>query len=159
MVNNYNKYAKERHKSIIEGKMPSHRFVEKPMMKSMIPDLTSKKILMLGCGTAEEVELLKEFGAVDQNLIGIDISEKEIELAKEFYPNVEFIVGDMHNLPFKGETFDFIYSSLAVHYSAEPLKVYNEVHRVLKPGGLFLFSVGHPLRWASEKKRNRRRTS
>jgi ubiquinone/menaquinone biosynthesis C-methylase UbiE len=57
----------------------------------------------------------------------------------------------MHKLPFDDGTFDFVYSSLTVHYSSEPLAVYKEVMRVLKPGGVFQFTVGHPMRWASER--------
>ena len=38
MVNNYDKYANIRHNDLINGKNPAHRFVEKPMMKSMIPN-------------------------------------------------------------------------------------------------------------------------
>jgi SAM-dependent methyltransferase len=60
-------------------------------------------------------------------------------------------VGDMHQLPFEDKSFDFVYSSLAVHYSDNPEMVYKEVYRVLKDNGQFLFSVGHPLRWASTK--------
>lgn len=44
MSNDYNKYAKERQDKLINGMMPSHRFVEKPMMRSMMPNLKTKKI-------------------------------------------------------------------------------------------------------------------
>lgn len=152
MANDYDKFAKKRQQDLINGIKPAHRFVEKPMMKEMLPNLTNKKVLMLGCGTGEEVNLLVEFGASFSNLIGIDLSNKSIEIAKQTYPDVEFVVGDMNNLPFDSNNFDFVYSSLAMHYSDNPLKVYKEVYRVLKPNGLFLFSVGHPLRWSSIEK-------
>jgi SAM-dependent methyltransferase len=57
----------------------------------------------------------------------------------------------MHKLPFDDGIFDFVYSSLTVHYSSVPVDVYREVLRILKPGGVFQFSVGHPMRWASER--------
>ncbi len=149
MQNDYDNYAKERQEKLINGMMPSHRFVEKPMMKSMMPNLKNKKILLLGCGTGEETNLLVTFGADKEKMVGIDISKESIAIAKKTYPNVEFVVGDMANLPFDENTFDFVYSSLAVHYSATPDKVYNEVYRVLKKDGLFLFSLVHPIRWSS----------
>lgn len=152
MVNDYDKFAKERQEKLKSGMLPAHRFVEKPMMKSMMPDLTLKKILMLGCGTGEETELLQLFGADINNLIGIDLSEESIKIAKETYPNIDFRVSDMNELPFMDESFDFVYSSLTIHYTKTPNKVYDEVYRVLKKDGLLLFSVGHPIRWGSMEK-------
>lgn len=151
-INDYDKFAEKRQQDLINGMKPSHRFVEKPMMKSMVSNLKNKKVLMLGCGTGEESKLLETFGASSNQLTGIDISNKSIEIAKRTYPDIEFVVGDMNELPFESDSFDFVYSSLAVHYSATPEKTYKEVYRVLKPNGLFLFSIGHPLRWSSEEK-------
>ena len=74
MVNDYDKFAKMRQNEILTGEKKSHYYVEKPMMKSMLPDLTDKRVLMLGCGTGEESIFLKEYGA--KEIIGIDISEE-----------------------------------------------------------------------------------
>lgn len=148
MVNDYDKFAKLRQKLIANGEKRSHRFLEKPMMKDMIPNLEGKKILMLGCGTGEESIYLQQFGGKD--MVGIDVSAESIKIAKETFPEFEFCVGDMHKLPFEDGSFDFVYSSLVIHYSATPDKVYSEINRVLKKEGQLLFSVGHPLRWANE---------
>lgn len=148
-INDYDGKAKERQKELLSNVNRAHSFVEKPMMKSMMPDLKGKKVLMLGCGTGEESKLLEKFKPSE--IIGLDISEPSIEIARKTYPNYEFIVGDMHELPFDDNSFDFIYSSLSIHYSSDPEKVYKEVYRVLKKDGNFLFSVGHPMRWTSEK--------
>ena len=149
MINDYDKFAKERQEQLKKGEKRPHRFIEKPMMRELLPDLTGKKVLMLGCGTGEENVLLREFGATD--IVGIDLSEESIRLAKESYPDCQFIVGDMHKLPFENNFFDFVYSSLAVHYSEEPESVYNEIYRVLNNAGRLLVSVGHPLRWACDE--------
>lgn len=149
MTNDYDKFAKMRQEEILKGEKKSHIYVEKPMMKSMLKDLSGKKVLMLGCGTGEETKLLKEYNAID--MVGIDLSETSIDIAKETYPEYKFIVGDMHNLPFEDESFDFVYSSLAIHYSSNPKEVYSEIYRVLKKDGFLLFSIGHPLRWSTDK--------
>lgn len=149
MENDYNNFAELRQVEIKKGIMKSHAFVEKPMMRSMLPDLSNKKVLLLGCGTGDETKILEEFNA--RNMIGIDLSEKSVEIAKRDYSNYTFIVGDMHNLPFADEEFDFVYSSLVLHYTKDIDVVMKEVNRVLKTDGEFLFSVGHPLRWSSEK--------
>ena len=151
MVNDYDKYAQKRQNDLINNLKPSHRFVEKPMMRDMMPNLEGKKILLLGCGTGEEAMLLNSFGADYKNIVGIDISKESINLARQTYPFVEFKVMDMNKLEFEDETFDFVYSSLVIHYSSTPESVYKEVYRVLKKDGLFLFSTVHPMRWASEE--------
>lgn len=149
MTNDYDKFAKARQEQLKKGGKWPHRFIEKPMMRGLLPDLTGKKVLMVGCGTGEEALMLQEFGAAE--IVGIDLSEESIRLAKESYPEFEFVSGDMHKLPFEDASFDFIYSSLAVHYSATPEDVYREMYRVLKDGGRMLVSIGHPLRWACDE--------
>lgn len=148
-ANNYDRYAEMRQIALKKGESLPHRFVEKPAMKKLIPDLQGKQVLMLGCGTGEESVLLEEYGG--EAMTGIDFSKESIRLANASYPMHDFTVGDMHSLAFNDNTFDYVYSSLTVHYSADPVVVYKEVMRVLKPGGIFQFSVGHPMRWASER--------
>ena len=46
-----------------KGEKLPHRFVEKPAMRKLLPNLANKKVLMLGCGTGEESLLLEELGA------------------------------------------------------------------------------------------------
>lgn len=147
-INDYDRYAARRQKALQNGNKIPHRFVEKPAMRSVLLKLAGKRVLLLGCGTGEESALLEEFGCTD--MVGLDISAESIRLARESYPAHQFMVGDMHALPFSDGEFDFVYSSLTVHYSDKPALVYNEVNRVLKPGGSFQFSVGHPMRWASD---------
>ena len=149
MINDYDSKAKERQNEILNKVNKAHTYVEKPMMKSMLKNIDLKKVLLLGCGTGDESRVLKELNA--KEIVGIDISKESIDIAKNTYPNCKFYVSDMHKLPFNDNSFDFVYSSLAIHYSKNPEKVFEEVYRVLKNDGYFLFSVGHPLRWASEK--------
>lgn len=149
MVNDYDQYAAQRQEELKKGEKLPHRFVEKPAMRKLLPNLKNKKILLVGCGTGEESILLEEFGA--GSMIGVDLSAESIRLANKSYPNHEFKVADMHKLPFDDSSFDFVYSSLTVHYSSTPLEVYREIQRILRPGGVFQFTVGHPVRWASER--------
>ncbi len=148
-VNDYDKFAKKRHYEVTNGMKKSLRFVEKPMMVSMLPDLKDKRILMLGCGTAEESEFLSKYHP--KKITGIDISEASIAIAKESYPNCDFYVGNMLDLPFKDKEFDFIFSSLAISHVEDKDKAFKELYRVLDQGGELLFSVGHPIRFATEK--------
>ena len=148
-VNDYDKFAEKRHFEVTKGIKKSLRFVEKPMMLSMLPNIEGKRVLLLGCGTAEESEMLSKYNP--KKITGIDISEKSIAIAKESYPNCDFYVGDMINLPFKENEFDFIFSSLAITHVEDKDKVFKELYRVLDDNGQVLFSVGHPMRFATEK--------
>lgn len=145
--NNYDAFAEKRQQELRNGTKLSHRYVEKPMMLGMLPSVVGKRGIMLGCGTGEESVFLREAGA--RELLGIDQSPASIALARQTYPENDFMVGDMHSLDIRDADVDFIYSSLVVHYSSDPTVVYREAWRILKPGGFMLLSLGHPLRWAS----------
>ncbi|MBI2798338.1 class I SAM-dependent methyltransferase [Candidatus Saccharibacteria bacterium] len=147
--NQYDHFAADKQQRLIKGQSLPHSYVEKPAMRKMLPDLLGQKVLMLGCGTGEESRLLEEKGAAE--LVGIDKSTVSIELAKKTYPGHTFRSGDINDLVFDNESFDFVYSSLAINYTGKPKNVYKEAYRVLKKGGKFQFSVPHPVRWASER--------
>jgi SAM-dependent methyltransferase len=126
-----------------------HTLYEKPAMYDQLPDLTDKDVLSLGCGSGEDSTYLKSKGA--SRSVGIDISQELISIAKDTHPDCEFDVMDMEQLGFASSTFDFAYSSLAIHYIEVWSEVFSEVYRVLKPGSYFLFSCGHPVYSALSK--------
>ena len=121
-----------------------HSYYEKPAMYSELPDLKGKSVISLGCGSGEDSQYLKSKGA--KRSAGIDLSKRLIDIAKKSYPECEFYVMDMEKLEFPDEQFDLVYSSLAAHYLINSLdEMLKEAYRILKPGGILLFSDGHPL--------------
>jgi ubiquinone/menaquinone biosynthesis C-methylase UbiE len=130
------------------SKSPYHAYYEKPAIYSLLPDLKGKNIISLGCGSGEDSAYLKKQGA--SRSVGIDISKGLIGIAKKEYPECEFIVGDMEDLLFDDAEFDVVYSSFALHYLPTYDKVFKEAYRVLKPNGIIVFSVGHPISAAME---------
>jgi SAM-dependent methyltransferase len=125
-----------------------HAYYEKPAMYALLPDIKGKTVLSVGCGSGEDSVYLKRQGA--QKSIGIDISNELIKIARDSYPECEFHVMDMEDIAFPDGSFDFIYSSLAIHYVQDWGKVFAQVYRILKPNASFLFSCGHPLRFAMD---------
>jgi len=87
-----------------------------------------KKCLCLGARTGQEVVALHEMGITDS--IGIDIIPQE--------PHV--IMGDIHNLDFPDNTFDFIYTNIIDH-SIDPQKMISEAERVLKMSGIMMIQI------------------
>jgi SAM-dependent methyltransferase len=151
MLDDYTKFAAEWADRIRNKKKPRHEFLEKPAMFSKLPDLEGKSVLCIGCGSGEEAQYLTERGAA--KVVGIDLSVGLIEQAKYAYPEVEFLVMDMERLDFPKDSFDFVYSSLTMHYAENWENIFNRVHKCLKSNGTFLFSTHHPVRWGAETKK------
>ena len=98
------------------------------------------KVLDLGCGNGRFFEILKDKGV---DYIGVDFSERLIEIAKKRYPQVKFQVADALNLPFPNNFFDKVYAIAVLHHI--PSKEFRqrfleEAKRVLKPGGLLILT-------------------
>jgi ubiquinone/menaquinone biosynthesis C-methylase UbiE len=129
-----------------------HSLYEKPAMYALLPDLQGTSVLSLGCGSGEDCEYLRRQGS--SQVTGIDISKGLIEIAQSSYPRCTFQVMDMEHLDFPDASFDFAYSSLAIHYLEDWSQVLGEVYRVLKPNSYFLFSCGHPVLSAMHVSKN-----
>lgn len=126
-----------------DGDSIYHAYYEKPAMRGLLPELKNKTVLSIGCGSGEDVVYMAKQGA--HRSVGIDISKQLIEIANESYPECEFHVMDQEKLTFEDESFDFAYSSLAIHYLEDWTTALREAYRVLKPDSYFLFSCHHPL--------------
>jgi len=105
-------------------------------------DLKSKKLLDIGCGFGDFLSYAeKKLG----HTYGIDLIESEVEAAKRFLPpNSEVIVAEGENLPFENNFFDFVVIKGVVHHFAEPIKVFQEIKRILKKGGRLIILEGNP---------------
>jgi len=114
-----------------------------PEMRFLFDDylMAGEKVLDLGCGNGRWFELFKE-KKVDY--VGVDFSEKLIEIAKKNYPQAKFQMTDVLNLPFPNNYFDKIYSIAVLHHIPSEefrLKSLKEAKRVLKPEGLLILTV------------------
>jgi len=96
------------------------------------------RVLDIGCGNGRLLKLLK-----DKNIdyIGVDNSEKLINLAKEKYPQNRFLVADSLNLPFPENYFDEVFLIAVLHNVPSKefrLQILKEAKRVLKQDGILI---------------------
>ncbi len=106
---------------------------------------SGKTCLDGGCGGGRFVVALAKLGA--ERVEGIDISEDAVAAARarikerglEHRAHVR--IASVLDIPFVDKTFDYVISSGVVHHTSDPKKGFDELVRVLKPGGKFFFSV------------------
>lgn len=106
-----------------------------------------------GCGIGLQALLLAEAVGPAGHVTGLDISPEFLLHAEKIVKKsglserISFEEGDVSKLPFDDDTFDWVWSSSCVGYSAslEPLPVVKELARVVKPGGSVAI-----LAWSSE---------
>lgn len=133
------------YKTLREGDANYNDLLEQPAMAKLLPDLTDKSVLDLGCGYGHNCIQFVHKGA--KKVTGIDISEKMLEVAKNESASgkIQYINMSMTDIDALSETFDLIYSSLAFHY-VEDFEVFaKSMFNILNSGGTLLFSQEHPI--------------
>jgi SAM-dependent methyltransferase len=114
-------------------------------------DLRGKRVLEIGCGAAQCSRWLIGQGA---DAVGMDLSWGQLAHSAKIDDDlgsdrVPLVQGDATRLPFTSGTFDIVCSAFgAVPFVADSAAVMREAARVLKPGGTWVFSVSHPIRWS-----------
>ena len=112
--------------------------VEQAAMLALLPDVSGQVVLDAGCGTGRYLELLKSRRA---RAIGIDRSESM--LSRVTRP-ATLIRGDLYAVPLDVSSVDAVVCALALGDVADLALAIAEFARVLRPGGLLLYSVVHP---------------
>ncbi len=102
-------------------------------------------VLDLGCGAGNDCFIARSVAGENGRIIGLDMTEAMIEKAKENagklgYKNMEFILGEIENIPLPSNTADVIVSNCVLNLVPDKKKAFSEIHRVLKPGGHFSIS-------------------
>ena len=102
-------------------------------------------VIDLGCGTGEEVLAASLLVGSNGKAIGLDMTPEMLEKAVDSSSccelnNTEFVLGDIDSLPFEDNFADAIMSNCVINHAEDKSKVYEEIFRVLKPGGRFVIS-------------------
>jgi len=112
----------------------------------LLGNLTGKRVLELGCGAGPNVVTMARQGA---HAIGLDFSAEQLaaarRLAEREKVKVDLHAGDLAELVFlRAESIDVVFSAYALALVEDLNRVFRQVHRVLKQGAPFVFSLPHP---------------
>lgn len=124
--------------------------LEKPMMMDLIRPITGKHILDLGCGDAAIGRELLDHGAASYT--GIEGSHKMAAVATKTLAdtNGQIIEQTIENWIYPQAAFDLVIARLSLHYVADLAPICTQIFHTLTPGGLFVFSVEHPVITSSD---------
>jgi len=128
-----------------ETKINANELIEIPTIKRMLPDLTGKTVLDLGCGAGGMSQYFIDCGA--KEVLAIDLSENMINLAKNLTKTdkITYKVMAMEDISTINQKFDFVFSSLAFHYIEDFDKLIHDISNLLNDNGILLFSQEHPV--------------
>jgi SAM-dependent methyltransferase len=112
--------------------------------------VAGRRILEVGAGAAQCSRWLASQGAFP---VALDVSAAQLRhgkgLDRRAGVRLPYVLADAQRLPFADEAFDLACSAYgAVPFVADSEAVMREVARVLRPGGRWVFSVTHPIRWS-----------
>ncbi len=115
----------------------------------LLGDVSGRRVLELGCGAAAAGRWLATQGA---RVVAMDLSAGMLRHASRAAATtgvrVPLVQADALALPYRDASFDVVCTAFgAVPFVADSAAVMREVHRVLRPGGRWVFSITHPMRW------------
>jgi malonyl-CoA O-methyltransferase len=114
--------------------------------KLEVVKITPEFILDAGAGTGKAIPALFNRYKKAQ-LVALDLSENMLEKSSRhggFFRSPHLVCADIERLPFADDSFDLIFSSLSMQWCNDLDAALLEAKRVLKPGGLFVFSTFGP---------------
>lgn len=110
--------------------------LEKAIVEGFLNALNSKNIYEIGCGTGHWTEFFVEKGF---SVTGMDISEKMLAVAKsKKMKNTHFELGNVLKLNKENESIENVVAITSLEFTGNQQKAFDEIYRVLKPGGYFI---------------------
>lgn len=116
----------------------------------LLGDVAGRDVLEVGCGAAQCSRWLVGLGA---RVVATDVSGGMLAAARELDVatgrTTPLVQADARSLPFADASFDVAFTAFgAIPFVPDAVRVHQEVARVLRPGGRWVFAVTHPIRWA-----------
>lgn len=99
---------------------------------------SAKSMIDLGCGEGTRLGFVSQTRGNKAGLVGVDISNTAIKLAKKKFPGITFQQADLEHLSFVDESFDLVYSAFVLEHLSDPEQMLREAIRITKSGGKLL---------------------
>lgn len=109
--------------------------IEKGLVAGLLKDVPRQPMLELGCGTGHWTEYFVTLGF---EVSGIDTSEAMLEQARRKNLAAQFRQASAEDIPFPDESFEMVSSITMLEFVDDPLRVFDQINRVLAPGGTLL---------------------
>jgi len=130
----------------------SHQNTIDPPLFELAGDVAGKVVYDVGCGNGYISRRMVREGA--REVWASDISEEMIDVAKSRYPSTGISYSVHDAARFDGMPdghFDLVVMNMAIHLMPDLNALTKGIHALLKPGGRFVFSTDHPLRYVAYK--------
>lgn len=114
---------------------------EKGKLIPLLGKIENKSIIDLGCGTGRLIAQIKRrFPNQKAQIIAVDISDEMLKITKRKFHDVDCVNADATNLPFPDNSFDIAIAAFLIIHLRDLTKVFDEIYRILRPGGIFILT-------------------
>lgn len=112
------------------------------VFQEVLRGINGGKILDVGCGSGQFIEILTGSLGSFESVTGIDVDASVLQKARSKFdgPAFRFIQASSQSLPFEPGTFDLVSISKALHHVEDDRRTLEEMKRVLRQGGHFLIN-------------------
>lgn len=152
IASEWDKISDLRHSQLNSEQDISFNYILKPYLLNNITDLDKKfnKILEIGCGTGV---LAQELVAFCNEIIGIDLSKKSIEIANQSKTsnNIKFIESSIEEYAETNNKFDLIVANMVLMDVENLDDILSSIGSMLLDDGNFIFTIIHPCFWGQYK--------
>jgi ubiquinone/menaquinone biosynthesis C-methylase UbiE len=115
-----------------------------PSLSNLYQPHTS--VLDLACGSGTVMRHLLSRGIKAENIVGVDISEGQLQKAQDLTSRASFVQASANKLPFSKDSLDLVTCNMALHYldKEQLTAALDDMYRVLKPNGTVFFVAPDP---------------
>ena len=136
-----------------EGRIAMTLTPNRPVPSSWC-DMIGHEVLALASGGGQQGPLLAASG---RDVTVLDLSSRQLEqderCARANGLTLRTVKADMGDLSaFEDESFDTVVNPVSLNFHPDIDKVYRQVHRVLRPGGVFMFAIANPVMYMFDVK-------